>query len=72
MRIKDLLSSNWISRREHEIILRTILYQVKTAETLADAEYAVEVLCSEETVAIVNSTVLARETDQRRTDTARE
>ncbi|MCL2616367.1 MAG: hypothetical protein FWD96_01830 [Defluviitaleaceae bacterium] len=61
-----MASPQIIMRQDYEMILRTILYQVKTAETLADAEYAIEVMCSKETIAIVNSAIHARKADQRR------
>jgi hypothetical protein len=38
---------------ETETLLRTILYQLKMTDDIEDAREAVEVMCSEETVAYV-------------------
>jgi len=62
----NMVSSQVIMRQDFEMLLRTILYQVKTAETLTDVEYAIEVMCSKEAIAVVNDAVQKRRSDQRR------
>jgi hypothetical protein len=42
---------------ETTTILRTILFQIKTAATLADAIRAVEVMCSGDDIAVVDKKV---------------
>ena len=40
--------------QETDVILRSILFQVKTAKTLKDVENAVEVMCTKDVIAAVN------------------
>ena len=39
--------------QETDVLLRTILYQIKIAKTLGEAEMAVEVMCSKDVIAAV-------------------
>ena len=39
---------------ETDVILRTILYQIKTAKSIDEIERAVEVMCSKDMIAAVN------------------
>ncbi len=45
--------------QEAEVLLRTILYQLKNARGLDEAVIAVETMCSQETIAWVNEQVTA-------------
>jgi hypothetical protein len=47
--------------QETETILRSVLYQIKTASSLKAVTIAIEAMCSEETVAYVEKKV--RESD---------
>ena len=40
--------------QETEVLLRTILYQIKSAKSLKQAVKAIEVMCSDDTISIVN------------------
>jgi len=42
---------------ETDILLRTILYQVKTAKSLEEAERAIKVMCSKDMIAAVEQTI---------------
>ena len=43
--------------QETGVILRTILFQIKTAGSIAEIEKAVEVMCSKKDVAVVEKMV---------------